>query len=448
MKTTKNEKSSIRILVLDPSHFHAALLQKQTYPEINPIVNVYAPKGPDLETHLQLIKSFNKRSKNPTNWNERVYTGPDYLKKMLHDKAGNVVIISGNCTHKMNYILSSVESGFNVFADKPMAITRSDFKLLRQAFEIAQEKKVLLFDIMTERYDVTNIIQRELTQKPEVFGVLEKGSPEKPAVVMESVHQFHKKVDGKALKRPDWFFDTRRQGEAIADVGTHLIDLVQWICFPNQVIDWRNDIKIIASNRWPSKLSLDQFRTITGLSEFPDQLKEYVTSDDYLMADKNGEVLYTLRGVHILVRTLWNFEAEPGARDTQISMLRGSHANITIMQGVEQKGRRVLSVENKTPVSNDEFERRLCASISSLRKLWPGLDVKTLGSISEIIVPKEAETSHEDHFAKVTECYLHYIAEGGLPEWEVSGMIAKYYTTTEANEAVGVCGEKPVMRRF
>ena len=330
-------KSSVRLLVLDPGHFHAALLQKFMYPEINPIVNVYAPKGPDLEDHLKLIEGFNSRSKNPTNWDERVYSGSDYLQKMLDDKAGNVVIIAGNSTRKMSYILSSLEAGFNVLADKPMAVTRSDFELLRRAFEIAEGNKVLLYDIMTERYDVTNIIQRELVSKPGVFGVLEKGSPEEPAVVVETLHQLHKRVDNKTLKRPSWFFDTRHQGGAIADVGTHLVDLVQWMCFPDQIIDWRNDVKIIYSKRWPTKLSLAQFRSITGLDEFPEQLKEYVTPDNCLLADKNGEVLYTLRGVHILLRTLWNFDPEPGACDTHWSVMRGSNANLTVTQGIEEK---------------------------------------------------------------------------------------------------------------
>lgn len=435
MKNNEHEKSSIHLIVLDPSHFHAALVQKRMYPEINPLVNVYAPKGSDLEAHLNLIKSFNQRSENPTNWDERVYRGSDYLQKMLRDKAGNVVIISGNMNQKMNYITSSVEAGFNVFADKPMAITPNDFKLLHRAFELAQEKKVLLYDIMTERYSITNIIQRELAQNPEVFGTLEKGSLEKPAVVMESIHQFHKKVDGKPLKRPEWFFDTRRQGGAIADVGTHLVDLVQWMCFPEQIIDWRNDIKIISSKCWPTKLSLDQFRAITGLNEYPGLLKDYINSDNYLEANKNGEVVYTLRGVHIKVRTLWNFEAEPGVNDTHLSMLRGSSANLAIMQGVEQKWKPVLYVEKNTTIPCDEFDEKLRASISSLCKPWPGLGVKPTGTTWEIIVPEEDETNHEDDFAQVTEKYLSYLVEGRLPEWEVPNMIAKYYTTTEANDA-------------
>jgi hypothetical protein len=205
------------------------------------------------------------------------------------------------------------------------------------------------------------------------------------------------------------------------------------MCFPNQIIDWVNDIKIISSKCWPTKLSLDQFRAITGLNEYPDPLREYITSDNLIEVNQNGEVIYTLRGVHTILRTLWNFEAEPGASDTQQSMLRGSNADLIIMQGSEQKWKPVLYVEKKTPIPNEEFEKKLRASISKLRETWPDLDMKPRGATWEIIVPKKVETSHEDHFAQVTERYLGYLFESRLPVWEVPNMIAKYYTTTEAN---------------
>jgi predicted dehydrogenase len=403
------------------------------YPKISPIVKVYAPKGTDLEDHLKLIEGFNSRLKNPTNWDERVYSRSNYLQKMLDEKAGNVVIIAGNNTRKMSYIISSLEAGINVLADKPIAVTRSDFELLRRAFEIAEEKKVILYDIMTERYDVINIIQREFVRKPGVFGELVKGSPDKPAVIMGTLHQLYKKVDNKTLKRPSWFFDTRHQGGAIADVGTHLVDLVQWMCFPDQILDWRTDVKIIYSKRWPTKLSLAQFQTITGLDEFPDQLREFLTPDNCLLVDKNGEVLYSLRGVHILLRTLWNYDPEPNACDTHWSVMRGSNANLTVTQGIEDKSKRALFIE-KTAVSNKEFERKLIASISSLSERWHGLGIKARRNDWEVIIPEDAETSHEDHFSQVIEQFLRYITAGRLPEWETYSMIAKYFTTTEAND--------------
>jgi hypothetical protein len=40
--------------------------------------------------------------------------------------------------------------------------------------------------------------------------------------------------------------------------------------------------------------------------------------------------------------------------------------------------------------------------------------------------------THEEHFGQVMDKFLEYMKEGKLPEWEVSGMITKYYTTTSA----------------
>lgn len=65
-----------------------------------------------------------------------------------------MVVIAGNNKFKTNYIKASVDSGLNVLADKPMAIDTEGFNTLVQAFESAEKNKVLLYDIMTERYEI------------------------------------------------------------------------------------------------------------------------------------------------------------------------------------------------------------------------------------------------------------------------------------------------------
>ena len=89
---------------------------------------------------------------------------------MLAEKPGNVVVLSGNNARKTEIILASVEAGLNVLADKPMVITPDDFALLRKAFKVAAEKGVLLYDIMTERFEITTMLQRELSPMPGLFG--------------------------------------------------------------------------------------------------------------------------------------------------------------------------------------------------------------------------------------------------------------------------------------
>ncbi|MGH2565053.1 MAG: putative oxidoreductase C-terminal domain-containing protein, partial [Ginsengibacter sp.] len=145
--------NKIKLIVLDPGHFHAALIQKSMYSEIDSSVHVYAPKGTDVEGYLALINKYNTRTDNPTSWNEVIYLGEDYLEKMLLQKTGNLVILAGNNQKKATYISRSVGLGINVLSDKPMAITSDDFEVLKRSFDSAKKSGVLIYDIMTSRYE-------------------------------------------------------------------------------------------------------------------------------------------------------------------------------------------------------------------------------------------------------------------------------------------------------
>jgi predicted dehydrogenase len=423
---------SVKLITLDPGHFHAALVQKTMYPQVSPVVHVYAPEGPDLTAHLKRIEGYNTRAENPTRWEQTVFTGPDLLERMTRDRAGNVVVMSGNNRRKTEYIQQAVAAGFNVLADKPMAITPEGFAQLRAAFETAAQKKVLLYDIMTERFETTSALQRELARMPKLFGRLEKGTPENPGVVMENVHHYAKQVSGKPLIRPAWFFDVRQQGEAIPDVGTHLVDLVQWECFPDQVLDWRKDVKVSSARIWPTAITAAQFKQVTGLDAYPEFLQGEVDANGVLQVRQNGEVNYTLRGVQVKVTARWDFEAPPGAKDTHYSLLRGTRANLVIKQGAEQKYTPTLYIENVSGVAAADFEKSVRVAVARLAKKLPGVEVKPAGAAWKLVVPEKYNVGHEAHFAQVTENYLRYLAAGKLPKWETAGMLAKCYTTTEA----------------
>ncbi|MFO1514439.1 MAG: Gfo/Idh/MocA family oxidoreductase, partial [Verrucomicrobiota bacterium] len=153
--TAQTNSARFKLITVDPGHFHASLVQKFMYTDVDPVVHVFAPAGDDLTEHLNRIERFNTRTNDPTHWQEKVYTGPDFFAKMLAEKSGNVVVLSGNNAKKTDYILQSVKAGLNVLADKPMAITPGDFGKLKQAFEMAAANKVLLYDIMTERSEIT-----------------------------------------------------------------------------------------------------------------------------------------------------------------------------------------------------------------------------------------------------------------------------------------------------
>jgi predicted dehydrogenase len=422
-------QQKVKLITVDPGHFHAALVQKTMYPEVDPTVHVYAEKGNDLQLHLDRIKGYNTRADQPTKWNQLVYEGKDFFQKMINERKGNVVVLAGNNKLKTSYILNAVQNGFHVFADKPMVINNEGFEQLKKAFEISKQKKLQLYDIMTERYEITTMLQRELSMDPSVFGSLEKGSPDNPSVTKESVHHFYKYVSGSVLTRPAWFFDVTQEGEGIVDVTTHLVDLIQWECFPEKIIDYKKNIKILDAKSWNTLMTKDEFKLVTKEKEIPSYLQSNINNDGSLQVLCNGAFTYTINGVHAKVSVIWNYKAPDGTGDTHYSLMRGTKSSLIIRQGKEENFKPTLYVEGPT---DQVFEETLLASIQKINQKFPGVSLKKNSKGWEIIIPDLYKESHETHFARVTEKYLEYLRNNNMPSWEVPNMIAKYYTTTAA----------------
>ncbi len=429
---SKTSARSVQLITLDPGHFHAALVQKAMYDDVDPVVHVYAPAGNDLQLHLNRINSYNTRIEDPTHWKEEVYTGTDFFEKMIKEKKGNVVVLSGNNEKKSEYILQSLRNGFNVLADKPMAIDSNGFEQLKQAFDVAQKNNLLLYDIMTERFEITSILQRELSMAQEIFGELQKGTANDPSVVKENTHYFYKYVSGNVVTRPPWFFDVSQQGEGIADVMTHLVDLVQWECFPEKSIDYTKDITINSARHWTTDLSLTEFKTLTANEHFPSYLKQNIVNDTLLRVFSNGEINYTLNGVHVKTTTAWNYRSPVGSGDLYYALMKGSKANLIIRQGADEKYQPTLYIE---PVAgNKEYENNLMQKFKTLQSKYPGIDLEKNNKGWEVIIPDKYKEGHEQHFYRVTKNFLEYLKNKNMPAWEIPNMLAKYYVTTKALE--------------
>lgn len=425
----ETESKMVKIMTVDPGHFHAALVQKIMYDQISPDVNVYAPEGPDVQQHLGRINSYNSRVADPTKWNEIVYTGADFFEKMLADKPGNVVVLSGNNRKKAEYISKSINAGLNVLADKPMIISPEDFPKLEEAFKVAAEKGILLYDIMTERYEVTTILQKELSFKEEIFGKLLPGTEQEPAVTKVSVHHFSKMVSGSPLLRPAWFFDVEQQGEGIVDVTSHLVDLVQWECFPGQILS-PADVNMAAAKRWPTLITKEEFKGVTGYDDFPEFLAKDV-KDGKLNVFANGEMTYQLKGTWAKVSVEWKYRAPEGGGDTHYSVMHGTICDLVIKQTANEKFLPTLYVENVRGMKMEDFSAKLKGVLGTLpydSLTIDRVDDKTL----KINILKKYRVTHEEHFAQVTSRFLEYMKDGKLPDWEVPGMITKYFTTTSA----------------
>ena len=417
--------SLVHLVVIDPAHFHSALVQKRANPGIDAEVRVFAPSGTELDDHLSMVESFNSRTENPTQWRERVCTDPDYLAKFRAAAAAGelgadaVVVLAGRNDRKGEYALAAVESGCHVLADKPMGITPEVFAKTRRAALLAKERGLSFADLMTDRHSFRMRLQRDLTRCRAFYGEQEKGTPEDPAVVKESVHHFYKVVNGKPLRRPEWYYDTTKQGEGIVDVATHMVDCIQWTLFPGERLSC-GDVAVVSAREWPTQIMPEDFKLSTGGS---------VGAPFDCLA--NGMFTYSLRGVHCKVGVVWNFRAPEGTGDTNYSLMRGTKAEVFIRQGPNEKYVPVLYARARR-ADDAGFEAALRAALAELAVAHPGLGCEPADEpgLWRITYPAKYDIGHEEQFSIVMTDFLKGL--GKADPVGIDNLIVKYHTLVEA----------------
>ena len=123
----------------------------------------------------------------------------------------------------------------NVLADKPMAIDARGFESLRDAFADRRSagRAALRHHDRAPRdhHDAAEGVladSRRVRRAPAGDRRRSRPSSRKASTISRS------RSPGAPIKRPAWFFDATQQGEGLVDITTHLVDLVQWECFPER----------------------------------------------------------------------------------------------------------------------------------------------------------------------------------------------------------------------
>jgi len=424
-----NFAPEVKLIALDPAHFHAALVQKEMLPGIDRRSYIYAPLGPDLREHLKRIEAFNTRPDHPTDWELDVHCTNDSVRRMCTERPGNVVVLAGRSNNKMDHIRAALDAGLHVLADKPWIIKASQIPALQAALDLAARSGLVAYDIMTERFEPSTIIQKYLVNDPAVLGAKLAGSEADPGVVIESIHHLLKTVAGVPNLRPAFFFDVADEGTGLADVGTHLIDLVQWTLFPNQAIRTPEDLHLGASRRWTTVMTLEQFQRVTALPAFPPELLSNV-KQGRLEYDCNGEVHYQIRGIHVRLAAIWNYESPTGV-DLHHAVYRGSNARVEVRQGEAEKYVPEVYVIPSGPQTRAAVVRGLDAHMRGLQSEFAGVAYVPTGDEFHITIPDRYRVGHEAHFAQVLGQFLGYLgAPQSMPSWERPNMISKYTVST------------------
>src|SRR5258707_14307102 len=111
-RSTSSVMRETSLVIVDPGHFHATLVQAEMYPGLSPRVLVHAPLGPDLIDYLSRIARYNRQPEAPTDWRLDVHAGPDFLARMRDEPPGGVAFFSGRNRGKIEGIIPALEPGF------------------------------------------------------------------------------------------------------------------------------------------------------------------------------------------------------------------------------------------------------------------------------------------------------------------------------------------------
>src|SRR5262249_30008322 len=325
-------------LVLNPGHFHAALTLRRSHPQLSDDVYVYADDGPDVDSFLRIVETFNGRAEAPTQWKLHVYRGAGFLDRLRAERRGGLVIMAGKNHDRMATIRLLHADGFLVLGDKPWLIGSDQIASLHEVTAAPP----LAMDIMTERHEIATRVQQALAARPEIFGRFRIDGSE-PAIEIESVHHLYKVVNQRPLVRPPWYFDVAVQGEGITDVTTHLVDLTQWMVGEGRPFAYERDVQLLSARQWPTAVPRETFEHIPGLDDSPPELRPTVHNDvlSYLC---NAELSYRMRGVPVRLETLWHLAIPQGGGDTHHAVMRGTEADLIVEQGPDTAFRTELTV--------------------------------------------------------------------------------------------------------
>src|SRR5205085_606698 len=144
--------------------------------------------------------------------------------------------------------------------------------------------------------------------------------------------------------------------------------------FPEQAIDFTKDIQVDSAKHWTTSISLNEFKTLTKLDSFPSYFTKTDKADTSLQVYCNGEINYSIRGVHAKTSVIWNYKAPEGTGDTQYSLMRGTRANLIIRQGADEQYKPTLYIEPLGFDKNDD----LTSQIKNIQVKYPGVELKRM----------------------------------------------------------------------
>jgi hypothetical protein len=227
---------------------------------------------------------------------------------MLKERPGNVVVISGKNRSKLERVQKSLEAGLHVLVDKPWILEASELPALEKALATADQKGLVAYDIMTERFEVTTELQKELVNDRQ----LRQLDPRQPSRTRPCTWRASTTQEGgrrRAQHAPVWFFDTAEQARASTTSGRISSTWCSGRSTPSRRSTPRKDFQLVAAQRWPTMIPLSSSAR-SPAADFPENIKRASRTTCSSTSPTAGDLQAARQRREALV--IWDWEASHG----------------------------------------------------------------------------------------------------------------------------------------
>lgn len=427
-----------RFQVLNPGHFHAALVFRESEYRLLEDIDVIVKNSDQALPFIDQINRFNERELQPTQWQFSVHERADVVFDAGVEKDSCVVVVSGQNHSKLQTVTELTGQGRNVLVDKPLLVHANQLASIEQAF--AGPGQVM--ELMTARHQVLTRLCQAIASAEQLFGGFTENA--QPALELKSVHHLCKTVDDKPLIRPDWYYDVAVQGNGLVDIQTHMIDQAMWFVLGDQPIDDQVVIELESARLWSTPVPKDLFARSTGLSDYTTELKRYLDIDGVLQLQCNSEINWSINGVKVRTVAEWR-EIEPDdGGDIHTVTLHGNNCRVEAVQSAESDFFPWVDLY----ADDDESRSKLSEALQQCCDEWaedqfPRIGFSELRAGFHMLIPRALDRGHESHFALVREQFLNYLDDGGVPEQISRRACLRYRLLGEAHAmaAVDACSQ-------
>lgn len=395
-------------MVLEPEHFHAALLFNRPNRRLSAEVHVYTRGGDGSAQFCDLLTRFNEAHDSATDWRLHVHRSLQPLEALLESPHGDFAVLAGRNDVKLERIAALHAAGIAVLADKPWLVDVQCLPLLERICSSAP----LAMDMMTSRHDPLARLRRRIVRSSSLFGDLETNDSEGPAIEIGSSHHLVKRVNGEPLRRPPWYYDIRVQGDGITDIQAHMIDQVQWLTDRGEPRRLEDDVQLDSTRRWVTEVPLALYRESTGEEAFAAALVDSVVGD-VLALNANGRIDFEMSGISARTHAEWRQREPEGGGDLHHSIVRGRRADVILRQSAGTQFQPKLLYR---PRHANELQQLLDEALIAWQEDFPAIRTVPSKSGIEVQVDDSRALAHESHFAPLMDTFLGHLEGGEWPQ--------------------------------